>query len=181
MLNLIVTEFMKLRLAKVLWLIPLAAALTVFLGVMPQFDAKDIVEWRSSLNGTVFLAGLVAAPALFTILAGFIFGREYQDKTINSLFAYPYSRVKVLLAKYFVLSILTVISMLVAYIFFLGFGNMLRHEAMPEGFILENLQRFLYMGVLHCLFIPLYTAVTIVSKSYIPPIAVGIGAVFCNL
>lgn len=104
MFNVFRAELMKLKNTKMHWLVLLGAlpanlvTLSAFLprvlpdGTTAGMDFQDMF-YRQGMTITIL------APFLFALITGYIFSREYQERTINQLFSYPISRMRILIAK----------------------------------------------------------------------------------
>lgn len=74
-------------------------------------------DW-ATFFGVITQAVAVAGGILFAILTGWVFGREFSDRTAKELLALPVSRSAVLVAKFFVLT--TSMLAMTLWVFLLG-------------------------------------------------------------
>jgi ABC-2 type transport system permease protein len=128
-------------------------------------------DWQTYLR---FLTMAVGAGGiiLFGLIAAWVFGREYSDRTVKDLLALPTSRSTIVLSKCIVIAVwsaaLTVITCLVT----LGVGAALRlPPESPQVFW----QSGITIAVAVCLTIALATPIALAASAwhgYLPPIGV---------
>lgn len=176
MVKILKTEVMKLKRTKILWLIPLAALLPILV----LLDLPDPVVWGDVFNTNLAFINLLIAPPLFGLLAGYLFTREYRNSTINTLFSYPYSRIRFLLVKMFLMI------PLIAATLFLNFLLLLIAQLIVEyqvdwSFFTTIAGMYLRLVPLLFAVVPIAISFGIVSKNSIAPMALGLGAGVCNI
>ena len=88
-------EVRKFKRSAILWVIaavilfPVAVSLIMAMGMEANGRKASIFLFLT--NHFIFLHLLMGAP-LFALIAGYVFSREHQERTINNLLTYPYSR-----------------------------------------------------------------------------------------
>jgi hypothetical protein len=179
MLNVIYTEIIKLKSSKLLWFIPvfiLVPAIMYYsvLSNDQRHNPSHFLNWNILMHNNYQVVLFGFSPLMFSLFIGFLIAREFQEKTINSLFSYPISPVQLLLAKYFVLIPIIFLVLILEYAAMLGIGFSLKHEPMSfEMFWMYN-RACLWLSLMTFAFIPFYASVCMVWKSFIPAIAVGL-------
>jgi|GEM_PF-6945027 ABC-type transport system involved in multi-copper enzyme maturation permease subunit len=170
----IAAEFHKLKHSKIAWAIWFGALLpTLLYSAARLFSADGPPTWDSWF-GSQYSVLLIFSPTLFSIIAGYIFGREYMHKTINSLFTYPYSRIHFLIGKWTVAVVYIVCTCLLAFL-----ANVLSGLVFVEG-ELERTQisaflfSYLIMAAAIVAVVPLWTLVAIIGKSFVPPVVISL-------
>ncbi|MFD0587230.1 ABC transporter permease [Paenibacillus sp. GCM10027627] len=104
MFNVFQAELIKLKSTKVHWLVifgALPANLVTLYAFMPRV-LPDGMNVGIDLQDMFYRQGMtitILSPFLFALMTGYIFSREYHERTINQLFSYPISRVSILIAK----------------------------------------------------------------------------------
>ena len=106
-------------------MLPLATGLLMFIYKDPEV-ARNMgilstkanliggsADWSSYLN--IFAQGIaVAGLMLFSLIASWVFGREFSDGTVKDLLAVPVSREKILAAKFIVIALWCITLVLIA-------------------------------------------------------------------
>lgn len=107
MLNLISCEFQKLKRKKFIQLTMAAA----FLFPIPLtiLMAKDRMAFDQLFRANVLMGDLLLLPCVLGVVASMLFLMERDNNTLKNLLTIPVSKTKILLAKLFVLLILSVI------------------------------------------------------------------------
>lgn len=177
------TEFIKLKKCKVLWGVPLCSLCPVMMiYIMYAFNKKyPVVAWSNYFSLIETITNLLVAVGIFAVLTGYIFSREYQENTINSMFTYPISRVQFFAGKLVVMLILIFITFVSSFILSVLFGLTIKHETLTVGILLYYLKTYLLMVLMHFSLVPIMAFLSIYNKSIIPPIIVGVIAITLNL
>jgi ABC-2 type transport system permease protein len=139
-----VTECIKLRHSKILWItvlfftfIPLMMGLMFFVQKHPEIASKlgmigtkatilrlGNADWQAYLG---FLIQGMAGVGLigFGFVTSWVFGREYADHTVKDILALPVPRWSFVLSKFFVVTIWSLLLMIVYFVSGLFFGQMI--------------------------------------------------------
>ena len=121
--------------------------------------------------GNVFT---ILGPFMFALITGYIISREYSDRTINQLFTYPVSRVRIFTAKLCVIFTMIFLTSALSCITAVLFGTVkvftgaASFNMLINGIFMSLLSSLLSFGT-----IPLTAAVSMVGKSVIPPMVLG--------
>jgi|GEM_PF-3543750 len=172
-------EFLKLKSTKIYLaaLLPvLLCNLVSLLMLLPKASmtggAADV-----SLQEVFYRQGnviTVLGPFVFALITGYVISREYSDRAINQLFTYPVSRARIFGAK------LGVVFTIVAAVSFLSCA-----AAVLVGIVMASngaattdmVMKGLGMNAVACVFtfgtIPVAAAVSMASRSIIPPMVLG--------
>ncbi|MDI4647732.1 ABC transporter permease [Cohnella hashimotonis] len=185
--RLIAAELMKLKHTK-MYLLVLAGALPANLVTWSGFLPRVTPDGASAgidLQDMFYRQGMtmtILAPFMFALMIGYIVSREYQERTINQLFAYPIPRVNILLAKLttallliFVTSALSSVSTL-ATALVASFAQPIDTAALGAGIRMNLLACMLSFGT-----VPLAAALSMVGKSVIPSTVLGALAALVTL
>lgn len=187
MIDLVTAEMMKLKHTKMYGLVLLGAipanlvTLSSFLprvtpeGAPAGIDLQDMF-YRQGMTMTIL------APFIFALMIGYIVSREYQERTINQLFAYPIPRVRILLAK------LATALLLIAVTSALSCTSVVAAAlvaAFKQSIDFETILSGLRMNLLACLLsfgtVPLAAAISMVGRSVIPSTVLGAFAALVTL
>jgi len=124
----------------------------------------------------------ILGPFIFALITGYVLAREYSDRTINQLFTYPVSRMRILTAKFFVIFTLIVVTTLLSCASVIIVGVVKAFEGAAS---FDTLTSGMFMNLTVCLLafgtIPLAAAVSMVAKNVIPTMVLGAFASFVTL
>lgn len=107
-------ELYKLRHSTVIWLMWFAGLITTVLYSVSAVTQASEYTWERWFMNYLTIFAVIGA-ALFSIIAGYIIAREYQNKTINNLLTYPYSRLQFISGKIIVAVSLVLATCLIAF------------------------------------------------------------------
>lgn len=181
LLKILQTELTKLKRARVMWLVPVSALLPVLLSIAVLIVGGKMIFWDSIFKNTINITNYMVAPPLFALLAGYLFAREYQDNTINSLFAYPYSRLKIMLVKMSIMIPIIGATWILNYIFVITLSLLFPHQPIDLSYFIEIFKIYLMLIPLHFTLVPIAVSFGIVARNSIAPMSLGIGAAICQL
>lgn len=120
---------------------------------------------------------VMVAPSIFALFTAYIISREYQERTVNQLFAYPVSRAKILTAKLSVVFILIVITTVLSCVTAVVVGIvMLLQGRIGFEIIWLGLKTNAGICILSFGTIPVAAAVSLIAKNVIPAAVLGVFA-----
>lgn len=177
------TEFIKLKKCKILWCIPFCVILPdALVFSMYAFNKKyPVVDWNDYVSIAASVFNLFMAVGFFTLIAGFIFSREYQENTINTMFTYPISRVQFFAGKLIVMLILISITTMTSFILLMTSGIIIKHEPLTANMLLTYGKSYVLMIIMHFALVPIMAFLSIYNKNMIPSLILGISAVCVNI
>jgi ABC-2 type transport system permease protein len=122
-------------------LLPLVGAFLMFVVKDPAFARKvGLISAKATLLGRSadwpsylsLLAQMIASGGLIflSLIMSWVFGREFADGTVKDLLAVPVSRVTILLAKFIVVALWSVVSIALMIVVGLGLGAVI---GLPKG------------------------------------------------
>ncbi len=168
------TEAAKLRHSMLLWLTLLGTMLPTLVSTLMVIASKDAYSWQEWYQTNLQFQVMLAAPPLFSIFTGYIVAREYQDKTINTLFSYPYARMSFYLGKMLISAAMIVGTLLLTFALNSGLGLLLLETPIGISEWVVYLEVYAAVGILFLALIPLWMYVSMISRSIIPAIVIGI-------
>nr|WP_272508965.1 ABC transporter permease [Clostridium ganghwense] len=181
------TELLKLKRSKMLGLILIGAFLPPFMTTllikttMSKSKNHSTMEWDSYLQMPIAIMFLVMAVVLFALVTGYIFSREYSEKTINNMFTYPIERIKLLGAKLVIMFIIILITFLLTYILSIASGFLFKHDPLTSECALKYLKIYLKASVMNFALVPIVAFLSLISKNVIASIGLGLSVAFVNL
>lgn len=184
MLDILYSEILKFKRSWMLWLIPIGGLFPVLIVLMayasPDYKANyyPYYKWEFFFDGAYFyLIGL--SKAVFIILAGYVFTREYQLNTINTIFTYPFSRFKVFICKLIVIFPLVFSVFLASLIFTIISYQVIEHNPLTIDVLLTFIKYGFIMTIVSMALIPSAILVSIIARNVIAPIVLGIINLLC--
>ncbi|GAB4569788.1 MAG: ABC transporter permease [Anaerolineales bacterium] len=122
-------------------------------------------DWATFLN-VIAQAVAVGGAILFAILTGWVFGREFSDRTSKELLALPVSRSAIILAKFIVLFV-TALSMTM-WVFLLGLlvGNWVDIPGYSVGLVTSAFVDILGAALLTIVLLPFVAFVSSFGRGY---------------
>jgi ABC-type transport system involved in multi-copper enzyme maturation permease subunit len=117
---------------------------------------------------------------LFSLIASWIFGREYADHTISDLLALPTPRPAVVLAKFILLAFWSAILVLLITVVGLGVGLLLALPPVTAEIYGQGLELIAITTLLTILLIPPIAFFASAGRGYLPPMAAAILALILS-
>lgn len=183
MRSILYSESIKLKGSKILWMILVGAFLPALLILMTGINIENNgrqLTFLMLVQNSFFLFNILMAPPLFCLFAGFIIARENQDKTINQLFMYPQSRALFFIGKWLILLPIIAVTVLFLFILIVFIGAVYFQLPFTATQFLHYLYLSLLVIALQWLLTPLAMGVSMIGKSYIPSMVLGISMVVCT-
>ncbi len=188
MFNVIYSEFLKLKKS---YLFATALITSVFLPIIAFIVSlsNDYSGISSALRYTLIKNYRVNIEAncfeflytvLFSLIAGYIFSREFTDKTDNVIYTYPISRTKIFIGKlltlYIIISFIYIVQFLAMYL-----SLCIAWRELPSKyFILTDMKVNVCSMLLEFLLMPIPILIGNISKNIVFPVIYGIlGAISC--
>lgn len=188
MFNIIYSEFLKLKKS---YLFTTAVIASVFLPsiafiVSLSNDYSDITsvlkytfikDYRANIEVNCFC---FLHTVLFSLIAGYIFSREFADKTDNVIYTYPISRTKIFIGKlitlYIIISFIYVVQFLAMYLSLC----IAWHEFPSNNFIITDMKVNVYSLLMQFILMPIPILIANITKNIIFPVVYGVlGALSC--
>lgn len=172
MLNLLQTEFLKLRRRKLVWLMLSGAIFMPFVALLYfQYVGKTggnpvlFYKW-SALGYTMF----IVLPFILGVLCTILMQDEYQHDILNQLWIVPVSKMGYFFSKFFIVLIYSVCFMLITAIASVLFSVLPGIVAFEWESVLFLLKKCLEISVLSAFAILPILAIAASQKGYILPI-----------
>jgi ABC-2 type transport system permease protein len=130
-------------------------------------------DWQTYL-GLLAQATAIGGIMLFGLIGSWVFGREYSDHTLKDLLALPTSRSTIVLAKFVVVILWSVVLTVIIYLIGLGVGVAV---VLPPASVEIFWQGTITLAITACLTIALVTPIAFSASAghgYLPPMGVTI-------
>ncbi|NMM62495.1 ABC transporter permease subunit [Clostridium sp. P21] len=99
MLNIIYSEFLKLKKSYISSIALIAGIVMSILMIIGNLVIGISMPFEKFACNIEQMNLVILNPVLFSLIAGYIFSREFTDKTASILYSYPISRMKLLISK----------------------------------------------------------------------------------
>jgi ABC-2 type transport system permease protein len=159
------TECLKAYRSRVFWVtVAVFAFISIMIGVMVYFSvhpellqsstlmrAKATIlgqsVWRGYFGLMYQMASMLGLIG-FGFVAGWIFGREYSDRTIKDLLALPVTRTSIVIAKFVVMIVWSLLLAVVMFLLGLAAGLLIHLGGWPEAAVPHALSVFMVTSAL---------------------------------
>lgn len=188
-------EFQKVRRSKTLWITALAGFLVSLISGLFMFILQDperaqqlglvgakaqifggAADWQSLFNLTLLLVS-VGGLIIFGFIFVWIFGREFNDKTVYDMLSLPTPRVTIMVAKLVTAAYWSLALVLVVFVLSLGIGGLLHLPGWSATTVFNGFRLLLITGVLTMLLSVPFALVASVTRGYLP----AVGCLFLAL
>lgn len=188
MFNIVYSEILKLKKS---YLFTTAVITSIFLPAIAfivslQNDYSSITSalrytfikaYRANIEVNCFC---FLYTVLFSLIAGYIFSREFADKTDNIIYTYPISRTKIFIGKlitlYIIISFIYVVQFLAMYLSL----SIAWHELPSNNFITTDMKVNVYSLLLQFILMPIPILIANITRNIIFPVVYGVlGALSC--
>jgi hypothetical protein len=182
-LNLLYTESLKLKRNKILWLLPIGGLLPSILNLMIIIGNSKHYEmhWEDAFKNNFIFMTLIMGVALFSLISGYVFSREYTENTVNSLYTYPVDPAKFVFAKLMVILMMIYVTLIINYGSILAGGVLVVKEPLTGSLLIETVKKQAMIGIMFFALAPVGAFLGVIGKNVIPPIVLGISGVITNV
>lgn len=168
----------KIKFCTIVLFIPIVIAFIIY-GFNEKYN--NLIIWEGYFNVILNFLNDIVAPIVYGIIAAYIFGHEYETKTMNVMFTYPINRMKLLVSKLVCIFYIIAITLVLAFFTSLILGLLIKHETLSMDLLIYYFVSFLKMIVFHFMLVCITCSVAIWTKSVLPSIIFVISATFANL
>lgn len=182
MLELIQTEFLKLRRRKLVWFMLLAALIMPFMAFLlfkyrgdTGASPMQFYKW-SAFGYTLF----IILPVVLGIFCTMLIHEEKQSDLLKQLWIVPVSKSAYLFSNFFVVLLYSVVFMLITAAASVLFSVLPGYVEFEWGSILYLLERCIESGVLTAFAMLPVLAIAVSRKGYILPVCVTLVYAFCG-
>jgi ABC-2 type transport system permease protein len=136
-----------------------------------------VADWPAYL-GFLALANAMGGVMLFGLIASWVFGREYSDRTVKDLLALPTSRSAIVFAKFVIVAVWSAALTVAIYLIGLGVGTAV---ALPPASAETFWQGTITIAISAGLTIALVTPIAFFASAghgYLPPMGVVVLVMF---
>lgn len=192
------TETLKARRSRAPWVTAIGFALVPLMGGLFMLILKDpalarrfgilstkaqlaasAVDW-SAYFGLLTQAAAVGGMIMFGLVAVWIFGREYSDRTVKDLLALPTSRAEIVVAKFIVLVVWTTLLTVLIIVLGLGIGGIIQLPGWSAGIVIQSIAQIVIVAMMTIALVTPLALVASAGRGYLPPVGFMILMIFLS-
>lgn len=176
MVNLLYTEFLKLKRSKMFLVSIFGAAAAPFMCFIGYYvyiqnhHPGSTVEFNKLFSQTNLYIILMLGILLYGVITSYVFNREYMENTLKNLLTIPVSRISFIMSKLLILLIWIMTLTIVAWLLTLIFGLIGPFEGLSAKVLTESFKQYIIGGGLLFLLSTPTVLVTLLFKNYVPTI-----------
>ncbi|BCZ49231.1 hypothetical protein psyc5s11_52980 [Clostridium gelidum] len=183
MLNIIYCELLKLKKSYIIYVVLIGGMfMSILMNLVILVSEERVRTFESYSSNTEHINLLLLYIILFSLIVGYVFSREFTDKTSSILYTYPISRIKIFIGKLITIDILISLVYLVEIIsIYLGY-YVLYHTLPEHTFIISHIKYNIYSLIFQFLLIPIPILITNIGKNIMLPVVYGVvGTIVTNV
>ncbi|MFJ8357014.1 ABC transporter permease [Bacillus paramycoides] len=187
MVNLLYTELLKLKRSNMFLISIIGAGVAPFLVVVASYihiktkQPTPTILFHQLFTEVNLYTTLVIGFPLYGVVVAYLFTREYTEDTLKHLLTIPVSRISFIISKFIILFLWIIMLTLVAWALTLLLGLLGNFSGFSTALLWGSLLKFLTCGGLLCLLSSPIVLLTLVMKTYVPPIILTIIITMTNL
>lgn len=147
MINIIITEFQKLKRYSILWVGIVAVLFSTLLAVFQQNSGNEIMQYESYTNSVIWNNFSMTFPFMIVLIGGYIINREYVDHTLKNMLTVPIPFRKLLAGKVITVGFVTVLYGFFSFLCTLFLGVFFCHEGMSLVLIMKSFFQLIGLGL----------------------------------
>ncbi|OOR48407.1 ABC transporter permease [Bacillus pseudomycoides] len=187
LVNLLYTELLKLKRSNMFLISIIGAAVAPFMVVVLSYihmhtkHPNPIIVFSQLFSEVNLYTTVVLGVPLYGVVIAYLFSREYTEDTLKNLLTIPVSRINFIISKFILLFFWIVMLTLVAWGLTLLLGLLGNFSGFSSSLLFQSLIQFLMCGgFLFILSTPI-VLLTLIMKTYVPPIVLTIIITLINL
>ena len=175
MLNIIYCELLKLKKSYIIHLAVISGMFMLILMDLVSLINKEKFQSFKHYSSTIEMLNiLLLYTILFSLITGYVFSREFTDKTASVIYACSISRFKIFISKlitiYILISLVYIVRIISIYLSY----YILMHTLPESTFIVNHIEYNVYSLIFEFLLMPIPILITNMSKNLIAPVVYGI-------
>ncbi|MBU5484499.1 ABC transporter permease [Clostridium sp. MSJ-11] len=177
MYNGVYCEFLKLKRSPIIFALIIGAVIEPLLMLMVEIYLRrrgHILQWDIYMINTQLMTFLIAGLIVFTLVASYIYSREFAEKVEYTAYSYPLSKTKIFICK-----LITVFGC-IAFVYALQFitilitGIIIDHGPLEKDFLILSIKIYGYSMLFQFAIAPLGILIASVSRNSIVPMIYSI-------
>jgi len=186
LLNIISCEMKKLKNSKIIILCIIGAfavpAMMLIEAIQTHFEHPERIFTLGDIyDNSLLYAMLLMNMMICVAITSYIFSREYLDNTLKTVLPIPVSRVNLLIGKYIVTLLLTLLINIITWAGILLFSGIYHSIFTISEFsfnvALQWLVKFLYSGILMFITVSPFSYLSMKTKGFVAPMVISAAVV----
>lgn len=174
MYNVLYSEFLKLKKSPIFLLLIIGAISEPLLMFFGELFRGDIVEWERYMGNIQAMTFLIVGLLLFTLIASYIYAREFTEKVVYTAYSYPASKTKIFICKLITVFACITFVYVLQFITILITGSIIDHEPLAMDFLILNIKIYCYSLLFQFAIVPLAIFIASISKGLIVPMGYSV-------
>lgn len=175
MLNIIYCELLKLKKTYMVHVALVCAMFMSVIMVLGQLIIKEKMQPFIKHASTIEMINiLLLYTILFSLIAGYVFSREFVDKTASIVYGYSIPRIKIFIGKLIAIYILIFLVYVVKFISLYLEYYILTYTLPESTFIFSHIKYNIYSLIFEFLIIPIPILIANLSKNIMLPVVYGV-------
>ncbi|MBU3157726.1 ABC transporter permease (plasmid) [Clostridium estertheticum] len=148
MINIIVTEFQKLKRYSILWVGTVAVLFSALLAAFQQTSIKghEMLQYENYANSVIWNNFSMAFPFMIVLIGGYIINREYVDHTLKNMLTVPITFRKLLTGKLITVGLVIALYGFFSFICTFILGMLFCHGNMSPSLVAKSFLQLVGMG-----------------------------------
>ncbi len=147
MINIIITEFQKLKRYSILWVGIVAVLFSALLAVFQQNGSNEIMQYESYANSVIWNNFSMAFPFMIVLIGGYIINREYVDHTLKNILTVPVPFRKLLAGKVITVGIVAALYGFLSFVCTFIFGALFCRGDLSPVIVTKSFFQLIGMGL----------------------------------
>lgn len=143
-LQLVYAEIVKYKRTIIPWIITLGGGFAAFIALLLVLTGGLQKSWEVFIVRGLNLINILAL-LLVAVISGYVFLQEYHEGIVSTIFTYPISRLKIYLAKFFIILLMVISLFLSFFILTILFGVIFIGEIPSLDFLFKFI-RFIFIS-----------------------------------
>lgn len=162
MINIIITEFQKLKRYSILWMGIVSVLFSALLAAFQQSSGNEMMQYESYANGVIWNNFSMAFPFVIVLIGGYIINREYVDHTLKNMLTVPVQFRKLITGKLIIVGLISALYGLFSFICTFVIGALFYHENMSLVLVVKSLFQLVGLGI--CCYLAVLPIIIFFSK-----------------
>lgn len=147
MINIIITEFQKLKRYSILWVGIVAVLFSALLATFQQNSGNEIMQYESYANSVIWNNFSMAFPFMIVLIGGYIINREYVDHTLKNMLTVPIPFRKLLAGKVITVGLVAALYGFFSFLCTFVLGAMFCHGDISPALVTKSFFQLVGLGL----------------------------------
>lgn len=175
MLNIIYCELLKLKKSYIIHVALICGlSISILMDLCLLVSGEKIQSFEQYSSSIELINILLLYTILFSLIVGYVFSREFTDKTASIIYACSVSRIKIFVGKlitiYILISLVFIVRIVSTYLSY----YILMHTVPESIFIVNHIKYNVYSLIFEFILMPIPIVITNIGKSLVLPVVYGI-------